>query len=826
MRKRIFICSLVLLFILSVIPVLAEDYSGSALFGRMTLRIPDSGYTVYEYTPYLRTHNGEFVKSDEITLNVSALPDGVSFNPQENSITVYDNAKSGDMFTITTSSSCYPSVKEKSYTVRLTENMLVNSTFSDIPFMSGWDSQSSSYFSADGAMLKIELNSENGSTYILTQEEKHALEANTLYELSFDIKTGSEAHGEPPKYYGELIGSSAVAYVINPEYPSWTHITVPFRPESTSDFIISLVISAEEDTSVVIKNPSLVLSSGTPPMSLSAEYPQAVNIPYKGSVTVPYSITAFDIENNEVPATVSYDISPKTDKIAIGDGYITVQSGTAPGEYRVHAYAAKYPDVCLDFNLVLTSPGIINGSFEERGSEGLWYAPGDGEYSVLTENGNSYASFTPNAEIGVMYNNAYVSFSQSQSYVFSADLKRKYSDQPAYVTFIVEDSENPDNLQLCAYFEIDTAWKSYKAVFTPEADLNGRFIVAVNVSDGFDEQTIYMDNISVEYALISAENVKISGTPSRGHTLTASFDFVNNFDGESASVTHWALSSEADGEYTVLSNSNVYELEITEDMEGKYLVFEVTPISLTAGIVGEAVRSKPLKIPKKASYSGSSSRPSSVEDKKPDSATEPQKKDKPTDISPVRLTKYSGENIFSDCKEHWAESVINTFCASGIISGYDEDTFMPNKNITRAEFCAVLMRALSLEAGSYNGAFRDVSLESWYAGIIQTMQNCALVKGIDDELFAPNAPITREQLAVIVMRAYKLIRQSAPEGELSFSDSDEISSYAKAEVASAVALGIVLGDGENNFSPSRNATRAEAVVMLSRFIESVGAVSR
>lgn len=88
MRKRIFVCSLILLFILSVIPVLAEDYSGSALFGRMTLKIPDSGYTVYEYTPYLRTHNGEFVKSDEIMLNVSALPDGVSFNPSENSITV------------------------------------------------------------------------------------------------------------------------------------------------------------------------------------------------------------------------------------------------------------------------------------------------------------------------------------------------------------------------------------------------------------------------------------------------------------------------------------------------------------------------------------------------------------------------------------------------------------------------------------------------------------------------------------------------------------------------------------------------------------------
>lgn len=816
MKKRIFICFLILIFILAFVPSFAEEYTGSALFGRLTLKIPDSGSTVYAYIPQLRNSEGDFVRSNDLLLSVSDLPDGVNFNPSDNSITVFDNAKSGDMFTITTSAPKYPNIKEKSYTVRLTENMLVNTTFSDLPFMSGWDKKSSSYFKTDGSMLKIDLNRENGSTYILTQSEKALLKSDTLYEFSFDIKTSDAKENEDAENHGEIIGSSAVAYVNNPSYPTWTHITIPFRPEDDAEFIISLVISAEDDTSVLIKNPSLTLSVGTLPASLKATYPQAVNVPFTGSVTVPCSISALDIEGNIVPATIYYDITPKSDTIFIDQSSVSVGAETKAGVYKVHAYAAKYPDVYTDFDLVITASGIINGSFEDKGSDSLWFAPGNGEYSVISEIGNSYASFTPNAEIGVMYNNAYVSFSHSESYVFSADLRRKFSDQSAFVTFIVEDSEDPDNLQLCAYFEIDTTWKSYKAVFTPESDLSGRFIVAVNVPDNFDEQTIYLDNIFVEPAVIRADNVKISGSPTRGHTLKGSFDFVNNFDGESASVTNWALSSAANGEYKTLSNSNVDELEVTEDMEGKYLRFEVTPISLTAGIVGETVYSATLKIPKRVSHSGSASRPSDNDEDEPIAPPQPPR-DNISFISPIALEKYIGSNIFTDCENHWAKDYINAFCSAGIASGYSKELFMPDKNITRAELCALMMRSLSLEPGSYSGAFEDVSLESWYAGIIQTMQNCGIVKGTGEKLFSPNAPITREQLTVIIMRAYNLLSSDVPSVGAEFSDIDEISPYASEYVKSAYALGIV--NGENGFFlPTKNATRAEAVVMLSRFL--------
>lgn len=126
--------------------------------------------------------------------------------------------------------------------------------------------------------------------------------------------------------------------------------------------------------------------------------------------------------------------------------------------------------------------------------------------------------------------------------------------------------------------------------------------------------------------------------------------------------------------------------------------------------------------------------------------------------------------MFSDCENHWANDTINSVYDARIISGYSENLFKPDKNITRAEFCAFLMRSLSLEEGVYSGEYADVSPQSWYAGVIQTMLNCGIVKGVGNENFAPNAPVTREQITVMIMRAYSIIKPDMPKGVLAFSD--------------------------------------------------------
>ena len=101
------------------------------------------------------------------------------------------------------------------------------------------------------------------------------------------------------------------------------------------------------------------------------------------------------------------------------------------------------------------------------------------------------------------------------------------------------------------------------------------------------------------------------------------------------------------------------------------------------------------------------------------------------------------------------------------------------------------------------------------------MLNCGIVKGVGNENFAPNAPVTREQITVMIMRAYSIIKPDMPKGVLAFSDNSDISDYAVYSVAAAAESGIVKGNSENMFLPGENATRAEAIVMLARFLEAV-----
>ncbi len=820
MKKNIFILFTVFFLIFMFCPICAQSVSVDALLnGRLSLEIPPSGYNDYYYSIDVLSDD-QSLSSDDFYIEVDYLPDGVSFFPQENKVRVYDYAKSGTLFLINLYASDESlSFKDKTYTVKLSENLLTNGNFADYPSMSGWDTKNSSAAVVKNSILNFNFSEDGSLTYILTQENKIAFSEDTLYELNFDIRTHPLPDNETEtKTYSETIGRSAVIYLENPYYPDWTNVTIPIRINSSGEYIFSLVIASnDEPAHVSLKNLSLVKSQETPAF-IEVSPPQAINIPKNESTTINLDIEVLDIERKSTPASIYYTIRPHTDSIKIEGNVMTIYKDVIPGEYLIEACAAKYPNVKTKFNITITDGGVTNGNFESKDSSESWFSPGDCVYEVHNEGNNHYASFTPNAEIGVLYNNAYVSFEGGQSYVFSADLKKRFSDAPAYITFIIEDSSNPDNLMLCAYFEVDTSWKNYKAVFTPEDNLSGRFIVAVNVPIGFDEQTIYMDNINVIPAIIKAENVKITGSALRGNTVKGTFKFTNNFDGESASITNWAISDYIDGPYTNLSLSNVKEIEITEAMEGKYLRFEVTPISLTAGLVGETSYSSPLKIQEKSINKDSYSE----NDDKPDPQPSKQLKDRPEFIKFAKLSLHNGKSFFSDTENHWAKNEIDSIYISGIAEGYVNNVFMPDNKITRAEFSTFIIRAIGLDPGVYSGMFTDVSPQSWYAGIVQTMYNCSFINGVNNELFLPNYPITREQAITILMRIFKYTNSdSFKSTPLSFPDAEKISSYAKPYIEKAFTLQLLKGNEEGLLNPTENLTRAETAVLISRFLEIV-----
>lgn len=184
---------------------------------------------------------------------------------------------------------------------------------------------------------------------------------------------------------------------------------------------------------------------------------------------------------------------------------------------------------------------------------------------------------------------------------------------------------------------------------------------------------------------------------------------------------------------------------------------------------------------------------------------------------------------FQDTTGHWAEREIGIAYSHGIVNGLDAAAtrFAPGENVTRAEFAAMLARTLGLEpdAGTAAAQFRDVPRGAWYAGVVGAAWKAGIVKGTMDRTFTPGAAITRLELAVMVGRALKAqghqLNEPADQVLAGFRDLGDVGMWAREDVALAVQAGVVKGVTPDALAPGRTATRAEAAVMLVRYLEYV-----
>ena len=185
----------------------------------------------------------------------------------------------------------------------------------------------------------------------------------------------------------------------------------------------------------------------------------------------------------------------------------------------------------------------------------------------------------------------------------------------------------------------------------------------------------------------------------------------------------------------------------------------------------------------------------------------------------------NGSRTFADVQMHWAKSAIESLAAKQIVNGIDAKHFQPNSAVTRAQFTALIVRALSVNETAGTAAFSDVSSSEWYAGAIQTAVQAGLISGYEDGTFRPNRTISRQEIAVIVMKAVTFAGvNAAVSGDkqlAGFRDAAQIADWAKQAVAGAAEAAIVEGSQAGEFAPSASATRAEAVTMLQRMLKHV-----
>lgn len=174
---------------------------------------------------------------------------------------------------------------------------------------------------------------------------------------------------------------------------------------------------------------------------------------------------------------------------------------------------------------------------------------------------------------------------------------------------------------------------------------------------------------------------------------------------------------------------------------------------------------------------------------------------------------------FTDIVGHWAGLDINDMADRGIVSGVTATTFEPDREITRAEFAALMVRALELTAQGGSNTFADVDAGSWYAPEVAAAANAGLIVGYDG-YFRPDENITREEMAVVIMKGYAYLQKEITTGKLDqFADKDEISDWARDYVDQAVSVGLISGMTTDTFAPKSNATRAQVASLIKRMLD-------
>jgi plastocyanin len=193
----------------------------------------------------------------------------------------------------------------------------------------------------------------------------------------------------------------------------------------------------------------------------------------------------------------------------------------------------------------------------------------------------------------------------------------------------------------------------------------------------------------------------------------------------------------------------------------------------------------------------------------PETPTEPETPEEPGDTTPT----------FTDVdKNQWYNEAIEYVVSKGVMEGNSNGTFTPNKDLTRAALAQILYNAAGKPEVTVEDTFTDVAADKWYATAITWAAQNGVVEGYDDGTFKPDKEISRQDLAVMLWRYAGKLEAGADTLE-SFTDAAKVNDYAQEALQWATENGIVQGKDNNVLDPKGNATRAQAATMVMRYLQ-------
>ena len=199
-----------------------------------------------------------------------------------------------------------------------------------------------------------------------------------------------------------------------------------------------------------------------------------------------------------------------------------------------------------------------------------------------------------------------------------------------------------------------------------------------------------------------------------------------------------------------------------------------------------------------------------------------------TKMESIPVVSVDVTQMFTDVTKNWAYPGIQYCVTHGIMGGMGDGTFAPTGTTTRAQIVQILYNLEGTPAVSGTTPFTDLTANWYKPAILWAYQN-NVVAGTSPTTFAPDQPVTREQIAVILTQymfnVLKMNRTWTPADLSTFPDGANVSSWAKEAMQDAVALGLINGtkapDGLVYLDPQGSATRQQVATILMNFCQNV-----
>jgi hypothetical protein len=203
----------------------------------------------------------------------------------------------------------------------------------------------------------------------------------------------------------------------------------------------------------------------------------------------------------------------------------------------------------------------------------------------------------------------------------------------------------------------------------------------------------------------------------------------------------------------------------------------------------------------------------------------------------VMINSYSNstyvvaENVvsFTDVQKHWGQPYVQLAAARGLVVGVGGGLYDPDKAVTRAEFAAMLVRALGRGTSTDTTAapYDDVKSGAWYFGEVSKAKEFGLLGFVKGKSFMPDQPLTREEMASVLAAVITLEKLSITKELVSldgYKDIGNVTAGYLEDVRMMVKLKIMTGTGADTFSPKGETTRAQAATVFIRTLQALGMI--